>query len=231
MTPVKQSPRPTPGPPCTLTLTLPTPYLLLFLPGRADPSFRGTRVCGEVPAQLGKAMSGEGAWDGSAPPQGHRGSRGLYDLPVLTTSRSPSISSVWWGGVWVRKGAGSGPYLWLRKGRQSLCDLGRGFLRLPFCGGSGSGRNPGRVHSGSWGSRPRPGCGDTGSEPPVWLHTLPGSLSALISSCLLPSRRPAPGLSIYFRAVGREGRGRAGEQSAGKCRPWPPSPRRRTVSL
>lgn len=94
MTPIEQSLGPTPGPPCTLTLMFPLPYLLLFLPGRADPSFRGTRVCGEVPAQLGKAMSGEGAH----PPEGHRGSRGLYDLPVTTTSRSPSISSVCGGG-------------------------------------------------------------------------------------------------------------------------------------
>lgn len=121
----------------------------------------------------------------------------------------------------------------MRKGRQSPYDLRRGFLHPPFCVGSGAGRNPGKVHSGSWDSKRRPGCGDTGSEPPVWIHTLPGSPSPSNYSRLLPSHLPGPGL-----ATGRstselwagKGCGRArDEECAGRRRPL--GPRLGIVSL
>lgn len=64
-------------------------------------------------------------------------------------------------GIWMRKRAESGPYLGRWKSRQSPYDLGRGFLHPPFCGGSGAGRDPGKVHSARWSSRRRPGCART----------------------------------------------------------------------
>lgn len=81
---------------------------------------------------------GEG-WDGipiGSPPTGTGGSRGYR---IFLPHRS---------GEWVGKGAGPGPYLGLRKGRQNPYDLGRGFLHPPFFGGSGARRSPGKVHSG-----------------------------------------------------------------------------------
>lgn len=85
-----------PSPSCTLTLLLPPPYLLLFLPGRADPSFRGTKVCEEARAQLGKATLGvgDGAGIGLAPPMGTSGSRGLYDLSATPPTQPPGGTSV-----------------------------------------------------------------------------------------------------------------------------------------
>lgn len=99
------------------------------------------------------------------------------------------------------KRAASGPYLAPRKGRQSPCDLGRGLLHPPFCGGSGAGRNPGKVHSGNWSSRRGPGCAATqcvshlsGASHPTPL-TPAAPISPPVSRRFLPRRLPRPGPS------------------------------------
>lgn len=114
---------------------------------------------------------------------------------------APAYVVRWVAGLWMRKRAGSGPYLGPRKGRQSPYDLGRGLLHPPSCGGSGAERNPGKVHSGNWSSRRGPGCAGTrcvshlsGASHPSPL-TPASRISPLVSRRLLPRRLPRPGLS------------------------------------
>lgn len=122
-------------------------------------------------------------------------------LPPPHPHGAPSYVVGWGAGVWVRKRAGSGPYLGRRKGRQSPYDLGRGLLHPPSCGGSGAERNPGKVHSGNWSSRRGPRCAGTrcvshlsGASHPTPLA--PASrMSPSVSRCLFPRRLPRPGLS------------------------------------
>lgn len=105
-------------------------------------------------------------------------------------------------GLWIRKRAGSGPYLEPRKGRQSPYDLGRGLLHPPFCGGSGAGRNPGKVHSGNWSSRRGPDCAGTQcvSHLSEASHPTPLTPAARKSPRLPP---PPPKASPTSRALNR----------------------------
>lgn len=98
--------------------------------------------------------------------------------------------------------ARSGPYLGLRRGRQNLYDLGRGFLlHPPLCGGSGVGRTPGKVRAGSWSSRLGRGCRDTRTEPPVWGFA-PHRLSPHLPGPPRSARHPTAGRQLLRRLPG-----------------------------
>lgn len=55
-------------------------------------------------------------------------------------------------------------HLGLRKGRHNPSAPGKGFLRRPFCGGSGVARMTGKRHVGGRSSRLRPGCKGWGTR-------------------------------------------------------------------
>lgn len=163
----EQSQGPTPGPPCTLTLVVPPPltFFSSFLAGLPP----GSEALGSVEKHclsLGRPCLGGQGWGGallppSLPRTGTGGNGGFRDLPA-TSAGAPPHPEQWWraeGAVCVRTRAGSASHLELRKGRQSPSGLGRGFLHPPSWGRSG--RKPGKVHSGSWSSRRRPGCAGT----------------------------------------------------------------------
>lgn len=136
----------------------------------------------------------------------------------------------------MRTRAGSGSHLELRKGRQSPSDPGRGLPPSAICGGSG--RNSGKVHSGSWSSRRRPGCAGTrvshlsGASPPDPAPHCPPecaplpSLPPFISPIPPP---PPPGVSQVpgpqqdvLRFPSGQGRERCGPGGGGRERAQDP---------
>lgn len=137
------------------------------------------------------------------PPRSDAGSVGKHQL-------SPGLTGV------QGRGGRAGAHLGQRTGRRSPSGPGRGSQRPPFCGGSGTGRGPGKVHSGCWSSRLKSDCRGQG-----------GSCSARVSRAAagphpprLFARAPAPLPGPDGRTVGRA---RAVRGVGSRCSPAGPS--------
>lgn len=142
------------------------PPYLLFFPGWAASPVGGKGVYGEVSDQPG------GQTVPSPTPTQTTGTQGSgrpsWHPPHPHSALSHSLLGDRRGGGGTCEQLKMSKKMWchlgLRKGRHNPSAPGKGFLRRPFCGGSGVARMTGKRHVGGRSSRLRPGCKGWGTR-------------------------------------------------------------------